>query len=152
VTPARALREQLRVPKDQLAARLGIDTYGYSRIENGSVPALRANAAKLGLLLAADPRELPPLRKCLCGCGTVVTRTWARGHSPQAAESVRRTVEKRRLQQGIPIEKICERCGHSYTRRRGENTKKWLKRRWCSASCWRDSPLCRTPPHLRRWL
>jgi hypothetical protein len=147
----RQQRESLGIPKDAIAVRLGIDIYDLSRIENGSVPASRANAAKLGLLLAADPRELLPHRECKCGCGTVVTRTWARGHSPQAAESVRRTVEKRRLKQGIPIEKTCEGCGSIYSRRKRENTAKWLKRRWCSAVCWRESPLCKTPPHQRSW-
>jgi DNA-binding XRE family transcriptional regulator len=152
VTPARDRREQLRVPKDQLAARHGLHAYDVSRLENGSVAPSVATLARIAFLLGTDARELFNVRACRCGCGTLVStqRTYAKGHHDKSHAAARAKRERRR-RLGIPEEKVCEGCGGGYTRRRGESTKKWLKRRWCTAVCWRSSPLARTAPHLRKW-
>jgi transcriptional regulator with XRE-family HTH domain len=146
----RQQRESLGIPKDAIAVRLGIDAYDISRLESGSVAASVATLARISFLLGADARELFDLHPCECGCGELVGRRFVHGHARTSGRRGWQWAERRR-ELGIPETKVCEGCGRAYSRRKRENTKKWLKRRWCSADCWRNSPICRTPPHQRRW-
>jgi transcriptional regulator with XRE-family HTH domain len=147
----RQQRESLGIPKDAIAVRLGIDVYDLSRIENGSVSPSVATVEKLELLLSTDARALGA-RPCECGCGQLAApgRRFLHGHARTSGRRGWQWAERRR-ELGVPEQKTCIRCGAVYSRRKRENTKKWVKRRWCSAACWRESPICRTPPHQRRW-
>jgi len=148
---AKARRQQLGIPKPQLAARVGLDTYDLSRVENGSVAPSPATVAKVALLLGADARTLFDLHPCRCGCGTLISsqRRFAHGHDNTKGPQARRYWQEQRRQAGIPETKVCVGCGEVYSRRLRENSRKWLKRRWCSAECWQASPICRTPVHER---
>jgi transcriptional regulator with XRE-family HTH domain len=150
---ARTRREQLGIPKAQLAARLGVSAHDLARLESGSVPPSPAIVAKVALLLGAPATMLFPLRECECGCRSLISsqRRFAHGHDNTKGPQARRYWEAQRLAEGIPEMKTCEGCGRVYPRSRRENRKKWLKRRWCSATCWRGSAICRTPPHQRSW-
>jgi transcriptional regulator with XRE-family HTH domain len=153
VTGAKVRRQQLRISKKALAARVGLSVYDLSRMENGSVVPPVATIARIALLLGADPRTLFELHPCGCGCGTLIPkeRTFAHGHDNTKGEQARRVWQERRRQTGIPETKVCEGCGRTYTRRLRENTRKWTKRRWCSKECWQASPICHFPPHQRSW-
>jgi hypothetical protein len=105
------------VSKQQLAARLGLDSYAYSRIENGSVRRSAAPTVTLAVLLDTDPRVLGAT-PCDCGCDQLAApgRRFLPGHDNTKGEQARRVWPERRRAQGVPEVKTCQQCRKPFTR------------------------------------
>lgn len=67
---------------------------------------------------------------CECGCGTAIppTNHYVRGHHWRV----------KRREQGVPDEKVCERCDETYRRADlafPQSNKHWLGRKYCGQAC-----------------
>jgi hypothetical protein len=137
VTPAKARREQLRVPKHELAARIGVPAACLQRQEAGGTPLSSRHGDLLAMLLGADGREL--FGVCACGCGQPATRTYRNGHNRRGKfeEHARALRKHTRDPALVDDSKACEGCGRTMLRGEfaGECDAKWLARRCCSRRC-----------------
>lgn len=86
--------------------------------------------------------------ECDCGCGDLIIDQARQGSSarylpdhncrqPEHGASIARAHRARRARLGIPEEKICARCGRTFTRSEvpDQSLAHWLKRRFCSNEC-----------------
>lgn len=139
----RRLRCESGLSRAAIAAHAGISVGRYNGIENGcqrapSLDTAAAIAAVLGVTIDAAFA----VHACACGCGERTIGRFRSGHNARTAEHARRLVELRRPRaearmraNGLLAEKVCERCGHSYSRWDGRHRQRlahWRERRYCT--------------------
>jgi hypothetical protein len=117
-------------------------------IENGHQRPSLERARALSEALGIELEELFAVCECDCGCGDLIIDQARQGSSarylpdhncrqPEHGASIARAHRARRARLGIPEEKICARCGRTFTRSEvpDQSLAHWLKRRFCSNEC-----------------
>jgi transcriptional regulator with XRE-family HTH domain len=148
-SPLRAERERQGLSRKELAALAGTNANALTGIENGHHPPAVDVASRLAVALGVELESIFTLVECGCGqCGEKLialprSRSSARflpGHNsrqPDHGASVTRGHQARRARLGIPEEKVCERCGRTFTRSevRNQSDAHWLARKYCEGNC-----------------
>jgi DNA-binding XRE family transcriptional regulator/endogenous inhibitor of DNA gyrase (YacG/DUF329 family) len=146
--PIRARRAELSISRTELALGVDVGKSTIAGIENGHHRPSLELARKIAEALNSDVTELFTLRECECGCGELMVDQSRRGsparflsghncREPEHAAACTRGHQARRARLGIPEEKICERCGRTFTRSEVPRSSlaHWLERRYCSGDC-----------------
>jgi DNA-binding XRE family transcriptional regulator len=138
--PLKTLRISAGLTRDELAMRVGLSKSAFAGIENGHhAPGLEV-AMRIANVLGADVADLFDFHECACGCGELTAKRFVSGHNcrqPEHGSFVARGHRERRRRLGIPEEKVCERCGVTFTRSQWPNVSdnQWVTRRFCSKKC-----------------
>ena len=146
--PIRARRAELNISRTELALGVDVGKSTIAGIENGHHRPSLELARKIAEALNSDVRELFTLQECECGCGELMVDRSRRGSSarflpghncrgPEHGPAVARAHRARRARLGIPEEKICERCGETFTRSDfpRQSDAGWIARKFCSGDC-----------------
>jgi putative transcriptional regulator len=144
----RVRRVELNISRTELALRVNVGKSTIAGIENGHHRPSLELAQKIASALDSNVAELFTLRECACGCGELMvdqdrlgsSARFLPGHNcrePEHAAACTRGHQARRARLGIPEEKICERCGRTFTRSEVPRSSlaHWLERRYCSGDC-----------------
>jgi DNA-binding XRE family transcriptional regulator len=144
----RARRTEQGLSRVELAARVEVGRSTIAGIENGHHRPSLELGQKIADALSSEVAELFTLRECECGCSGVMidqarlgsSSRYLSGHNcrrPEHAAAATRAHRARRERLGIPEEKICERCGRTFTRSEvpRQSIAHWLERRYCDGDC-----------------
>jgi DNA-binding XRE family transcriptional regulator len=148
-SPLKAERVRQGLTRRELAALAGVSKSTLAGIENGHHRPSVELAGRFAVALDVDLLGVFTLIDCECGkCDEQMvdmprlgsSARFLSGHNsrlPEHAEAATRAHRARRRRLGIPEEKICARCGETFTRSDVPNQSiaHWIARQYCSGDC-----------------